>query len=92
MPEAFLDQCEDGYDVYVERVNKWAEECELAYYDFNLCKEEVLELEQADFRDSSHLNGTGAKKFTEVFYKVMYGEVDCQLAFYDSYVEKKLQE
>ncbi len=93
MPTQLLEQCEGGYDLYVDMLDEWSEEYGIEYYDFNLCKEEVLDLRMDEFRDTNHLNGMGADKFTEVLCKLMYHSSDIEVedAFYKSYEEKALQ-
>lgn len=54
--EYHLENC-GGYDDCVEAIQDWIRIYEIPYYDFNLCKEEVLELKNAEFTDSHHLKG-----------------------------------
>lgn len=75
-----------NYDYYVNQVRGIADEYNLNYYDFNLCKEQYLSLSCEHFWDDEHLNGEGADAFTPVLYDVLTN--DKQEYFYDSYQEK----
>lgn len=81
------------YDRYVSQIRKIAEEYELFFYDFNLCKEEILDLtEDALFRDKGHLNVYGAEIFSECFADFFNGMEEGSLGyedyFYPTYTEK----
>ncbi|MBO5208779.1 MAG: hypothetical protein J6B68_05475 [Lachnospiraceae bacterium] len=76
-----------NYDAYVSQINEIAEEYQIEYYDFNLCKEEKLPLQSVDnFWDTIHLNSKGADTFTRVFWDVV--ENNQKDYFYDSFEEK----
>lgn len=82
-----------GYDNYVSQVTKLAEEYEIPYYDFNLCRREYLDVSQNKYwSDMGHLNTTGAELFTKFLGGFLLAQeegkdtyTDC---FYDSYAEK----
>jgi len=81
------------YDRYVDQVREIAGEYELFFYDFNLCKEEVLDLtDDALFRDKGHLNVYGAEIFSECFADFFNGLKEGSLSyedyFYPTYREK----
>lgn len=81
------------YDLYVNQISDIAEEYGLTYYDFNLCREEILDLtDDGLFRDQGHLNVYGAKIFSEVFSDFFIGleekTVSYEDYFYPSYQEK----
>ncbi len=81
------------YDRYVSQVKEIAKEYELFFYDFNLCKEGVLDLtDDALFRDKGHLNVYGAEVFSvcfaEFFKGLEEGTVTYEDYFYPSYQEK----
>lgn len=79
----------EGYDNYHSQVREIAAEYGREYYDFNLCKEEILDLRDCKFwRDTEHLNIWGAEKFTPVLYQVLSTEADKSCYFFDSYEEK----
>ncbi len=80
----------EHYDRYVEQVERIAAEYGIAYYDFNLCREEVLPIQKTEnFMDIGHLNSTGAALYTPVFWQVMSGTAEENKAyFYSSYAEK----
>lgn len=81
----------DDYDAYVNQVNDIAEEYGISYYDFNLCKEELLSIQDKSyFSDIGHLNPKGSEIFTKVFWKVMQGDPEeNRTLFYDTYMEKR---
>lgn len=85
MPEWMMIKA-GNYDYYVNQVRSIADEYDLQYYDFNLCKEQYLSLSYEHFRDDDHLNGAGADVFTPVLYDVLTN--DKKEYFYDSYQEK----
>lgn len=63
------------YDRYIEQVKEIAAEYGLFYYDFNLCKEEVLDLTEDElFRDKGHLNIYGAEIFSDYFAELFYSD------------------
>ena len=81
------------YDRYISQVREIAAEYELFFYDFNLCKEEVLDLtDDALFRDKGHLNVYGAEIFSECFAEFFNGLEEGSLSyedyFYPTYREK----
>lgn len=80
----------EHYDNYVVQIREIAEEYGIAFYDFNLTKEEYLPIQDNEyFFDYGHLNMAGAHMFTPFFYKVVSGAAtDNEEYFYDSYAEK----
>lgn len=80
-----------GYDKYVEEITTFAMENNLVYYDFNLCKDEMLFMNAYDhFCDDNHLNYEGAKLFTSFLGKIMEQSYEeNEEYFYDSWVEKQ---
>lgn len=82
----------DNYDNYISQIMEIAGEYNIEFYDFNLTKEEYLDIQYGEyFRDIGHLNYKGADIFTPFFSKVV-SEASSQNKkyFYDSY-EDKLQ-
>lgn len=79
-----------NYDDYVKKIREFAAENDLEVYDFNLAKEEYLPFQDSkNFRNTGHLNSTGASLFTTFFYRVVSEEeADNNKYFYDSYEEK----
>lgn len=76
-----------NYDAYVRQINQIADEYQIDYYDFNLCKEEVLPLQSTDnFWDTIHLNSKGADIFTRVFFEVMQNGKETY--FHDTFEQK----
>lgn len=78
------------YDDYVKEIREFAAKYDLMVYDFNLAKDEYLPLQDSkNFKDTGHLNASGANLFTPFFYQVVSGEeTDNNKYFYDSYKEK----
>lgn len=83
--------CVEDYDFYVNQIKSIADEYDIEYYDFNLCKEEYLPLQGTKyFIDTSHLNADGAMLFTDLFYRVLQNtDEENNKIFYSSYNEKK---
>lgn len=86
----FYVQAIGNYDTYYEYVKEYAKANDIEYYDFNLCKMDILDMENEDFMDYHHLSGKGAVKYSAVFADVMvsYDETERQKLFYDSVQEK----
>lgn len=84
----------ENYDAYHNTVKQIADDNEIEFYDFNLCKGEALDiLHHEYFYDSDHLNTTGANIFTEVFFNVVNNNIaDNEDIFYDSFQEKVSEE
>lgn len=82
-----------SYDNYIEQVSRLAQQYQIPYYDFNLCKREYLDLSENDhWLDEGHLNTCGAKVFSSFlgdFLKAQEaGEETYRNCFYHSYKEK----
>lgn len=77
-----------GYDGYIEQVKQFLADTDVAYYDFNLCREKWLPLEDTCFMNADHLNGVGAERFSRVFAEFFTGQISEKELFYDSYSEK----
>lgn len=86
----FCVQTIGNYDTFHEYVKNYAEANDIEYYDFNLCKTDILDLESEDFLDFHHLSEKGAAKYSTVFADVMtsYDKTKRQELFYDSVEEK----
>ncbi len=80
-----------GYDYYHEQVQTIAEEYGIEFYDFNLVNHEYLPLDEMEgYKDSIHLNATGAKLFTDLFYEtVLEKTLDYDDVFLDTWSETK---
>ena len=80
----------EHYDNYINQIKEIAEEYSVPFYDFNLAKEEYLPIQHGEyFRDTGHLNDTGASMFTPFFSEVVFRDVDeNEKYFYTSYAEK----
>ncbi len=85
----FTMEAVGNYDAYYQKVQELCEEFGISYYDFNLANPSILKMEDNDFRDANHLNGTGAEKVTRVFADFFAGKIEKEELFYDSYAEKK---
>ena len=81
-----------NYDEYAAMLGDTAKALGASYYDFNLCRDEYLKLEDEDFLDLSHLNKDGAEKFSRVFGSFFGGSIDENRLFHASYEEKRTYE
>lgn len=81
-----------NYDVYYNYIKEYAKQNEIEYYDFNLCKKDILNFERKDFLDTIHLSGVGNEKYTKVFADIMLidSKEDREKCFYSSVEEKML--
>lgn len=78
-----------NYDEYVSEINSFLLEYDVEYYDFNLCNQDVLVLNQDSlYNDDNHLNTDGAKHFSKVFADFFSGRISEEELFYDSYAQK----
>lgn len=78
------------YDNYINQIREIADEYGIEFYDFNLTKEEYLDIQHGEyFMDVGHLNYKGADMFTTFFNKVTSStESEKEKYFYVSYEEK----
>lgn len=93
-PNSDFYLCEKGnYDAFHSAIQQLLAERGFRFYDFNLCKDEFLSLEDRDFCDDNHLNGSGIRKFTETFC-AFYKELSRQNGggnssfFHETYAQK----
>lgn len=78
-----------NYDEYISEINSFLSEYDVEYYDFNLCNQNVLTLNQDSlYNDDNHLNTDGAKHFSKVFADFFSGRISEEELFYDSYAQK----
>lgn len=83
----------EGYDVYVDSIRSITEKYQVTFFDFNLIREEYLELNPEDCYDIGHLNSQGAGKFTRVFMDILDGRTESfDKFFYSSFNEKMKEE
>lgn len=84
----------EGYDDYTAGIKEIAEEYHVAYYDFNLAKEEFFPVQEMRyFVDMGHLNGDGAALFTNFLCEVTAGtREENEKMFYNSFREKLASE
>ena len=80
----------EHYDYYVDEIRTIAGEYGVAYYDFNLVKEEYLPIQRNEFfMDTDHLNGAGADFFTTFLNQVMSKEdSENEKYFHASFAER----
>lgn len=80
------------YDAYHQQVLAIADEYEVSFYDFNLCKSEYLDImHRENFADVGHLNSIGAEIFTPFLWEVLSGDPDANRKYFcQSYGEKIL--
>lgn len=76
------------YDVYYSYLKDYFSSLGYEYYDFNLCNEKYLSLEDHDFSDDNHLNINGIPKYTEVFCKFFTDTIPEKDLFFNSYKDK----
>ncbi len=86
----FYIQALGNYDTFYDYMKNYAKANAIEYYDFNLCRPELLVMEEDDFVDYHHLSGKGAVKYSTAFAEAMasYDEAERQEKFYDSVQEK----
>lgn len=79
-----------NYDNYINQVREITSEYGIDFYDFNLAKEQYLDINKAtDFRDNTHLNANGVSLFTPFLYEVLTNDREKnEPLFYNSYQEK----
>lgn len=92
MPD-FRLSCMGNYDQYINNVNECAEEYGIHYYDFNICNDKYLPLQNDKYyTDYDHLSYEGAMLFTDVLGKVLLTEIEHKQLppdmFYSTYTEK----
>lgn len=68
-----------------------ADDADIEFWDFCLCKEEYLQLDAGSYRDSAHLNMYGAVSLSKLVAKILSGEQQVDELFYEN-VQQKLQE
>lgn len=78
------------YDLAYNYIKAMAEHYEVPYLDFNLCKEEYLNLKEDSFMDVDHLNGKGAGELTTLLARLDSGRVDIDEYFNPCYDEKSV--
>lgn len=86
----FYVQAIGNYDTFYDYMRNYAEANDIEYYDFNLCRTDILDMEDDDFMDYHHLSGKGAVKYSAAFAEMMtsYNEAERKALFYDSVQEK----
>ncbi|WP_244834535.1 hypothetical protein [Clostridium sp. BJN0001] len=58
---------EKNYFDFNQKISDIAKEEDVPYYNFNLVKSDIFKTDISDFHDRFHLNGKGAKKFSDFF-------------------------
>ena len=82
------------YDRYVKELRAVADEYGIEYYDFNLIKNEYLDIKHGEyFMNMGHLNSVGAEQFTKAFWETAGENTDdSRLShddrFYNTYSDK----
>lgn len=81
-----------NYSEYHDSIDRIAQECGVAFYDFNLCRDEVFDTNNRQlFMDEDHLNTQGAEKFSRLFSDFFVGKYVLSDVLYKS-LEEKLQD
>lgn len=80
------------YDSYHQQILAIADEYEVPFYDFNLCKSEYLDImHRENFADAGHLNSVGAELLTPFLWEVLSGDSESNKEYFcQSYEEKIL--
>lgn len=82
-----------NYDAYSKMIQQIADENEIGYYDFNLCKSKYFPTnERTYFKDEDHLNTKGAEAFSKIFSEFFTGKIVAEDLFYDSFADKLASE
>lgn len=71
LPSAYADSTAN-YQSYLNAVQSFADRRGLSFWDFTLYREIIVNFE--DFCDAHHLNGQGARKFTDALCSVIEAE------------------
>ena len=84
----------ENYDSYLSALKDIAREYNVELYDFNLIKNEWLDIKDGEFfMDVGHLNGEGAEIYTPVLWSVLSNQWrDNEGKFFSSYKEKLANE
>ena len=78
-----------NYDEYVDAVRDFLADYNVDYYDFNLCRQDMLPLtSDSYFNDDNHLNQDGSRIFDSVFADFFSGKIEENELFWDSYEQK----
>ena len=79
-----------NYDDYVQTINNFLKEYDVAYVDFNFARPEVSGIDRDSyFNDDNHLNQDGAVVFGRCFADYFKGNIRDDELFYGSYEEKR---
>lgn len=87
MPDFYLNSS-GNYNFYSCFVKDYLKENGYDFFDFNLCKQKYLKLQDCDFYDNNHLNNNGMKKFTDVFFQFITKAKNQNEMFFSTYKEK----
>lgn len=77
-----------NYDEYVNEISSYLSQYGYEYYDFNLCKEEYLYMDESDYIDDNHLNSKGAGKVTQLVCDIMNNNINVDEIFEPDYISK----
>ncbi|RDY31707.1 hypothetical protein [Lachnotalea glycerini] len=91
MPDATLEKTK-GYQTYLNYIEQIAKENQIEFLNFNLAKNKLLTMGMKDYKDNNHLNGIGAKKYTEAFCNLIIGlkcgTINKEDMFFSYYADK----
>lgn len=79
------------YDDYISNVREFADKMGVSYRDYNLCKPEILNIDEQSFSDIHHLNSSGARIFTEIFGQLEKDDLRYDECFFETYEQKMLE-
>ena len=76
MPDFRLN-CMGNYDQYINNIRSLAKKYGIHYYDFNICNEKYLNLQDDQYyTDYDHLSYEGAILFTDILGYVLFAEIE----------------
>ncbi len=82
----------DNLDNYIDALKSFSVSHDIAYHNYNLVRSSFCSVGLADYSEREHLNGEGARKFSEKFAmlekQLQTGKLSESDVFYDSLKEK----
>lgn len=88
LSDYFLVSHQEEYDDYHGVIEQIAEENELEFWDFSLCKENYFPSDAGQYADAAHLNKYGAEAFSELLADIVKGTVKYEDVVYGTVSEK----
>lgn len=91
LPDFRLTGC-GNYDSYIKQMQIFLKDKNVSYYDFNLCRGDILSLDELCYMDDNHLNGKGARLFSAFFADFFSQDTAKEDMFWESYWQKQQHE